>query len=97
MPCRLCRVHPVPPSNLVREDYRCSNCRNNTTAARARRARYYVSDKRRAVLKRTNAKRIWVGSHCHSYADTVEQAQAIRAHVTARRRAFLRGTANATQ
>ncbi len=85
MLCRQCQTRPIPPSHLRACRYNCTRCRFSTPAAVARRRRYFASDKRKAVMKRDNAKRIWVGDHYYGRAATIEQARALTHHATTRR------------
>lgn len=82
--CRKCGERPVPPSVLKQQSYRCSRCRHATPAARARIRRYFASAKRKAVIKRDNAKRIFAGETYHSRATTPEHARAINAYLRER-------------
>jgi hypothetical protein len=86
--CRLCRKRRVPPSCLTSGDYRCSRCRHRTPHAMARDRRYARGALRRAVVKRDNDKRIWVGDDYHSRTQTADLARLINAHIKDRRRCF---------
>lgn len=86
--CRTCGERPVSPSRLRTRDYRCSRCVHNTPLARARTARYHQSAKRRAVMARDNAKRIYIGQRYHSRVDA-DDARRINAHIKERRREFV--------
>jgi len=87
--CRLCGENPVSPSCLKRFDYRCARCRHQTPAARAYQATYSRSANRRAVVARSNAKRICVGGVYHSMARTVGDARRINAVIKERLREFI--------
>ena len=87
--CRLCAERPVAPSRLREHDYRCSRCRHQTPAMRETNRRYFQSDLRRAVAKRSNDKRIFIGRQYYSSAPTLEDAQRINAHIKDRRHAFI--------
>lgn len=82
--CWQCGARPCIPSRLKTGHHICARCRNASPKARARIARYQQSAKRRAVMQRDNAKRIYVGAEYHSRVATVEQARAINAHVRLR-------------
>ena len=82
--CRQCHERPSIPSCARIQRYRCARCRNSTPAAQARLRRYAQSAKRKAVMKRDNAKRLYVGDAYHSRVATVEQAHAINAHIRER-------------
>ena len=82
--CRLCGERPVGPSMLRRSDYRCTRCRHRTPAAVARNRRYYQTASRKAVAKRQNARRIYVGQLYHSTAKTADDAARINAHIKSR-------------
>lgn len=82
--CRTCGERPCIPSRLAICHYVCAPCRNRTPAAKARLARYGQSAKRRAVMRRDNAKRLYIGRDYHSRVATVEQARAINAHIKER-------------
>lgn len=82
--CWQCGERPCIPSRLKTGHHICARCRNKTPAARARIARYQQSAKRRAVMQRDNAKRIYVGAEYHSRVATVEHARAINRHVRER-------------
>jgi hypothetical protein len=87
--CRLCRERPVPPSRIGVHDYRCSRCRHQTPAMLEVGRRYNQTDRRRAVVKRSNAKRIFLGRQYHSAASTPEVARVINAHIKEQRREFI--------
>jgi hypothetical protein len=79
--CKTCGERPVSPSAVASQSYRCSRCRHATPAARARDRRYNATAKRKAVMKRDNAKRIFIGREYHSRSD---HAQQINAHIRSR-------------
>jgi hypothetical protein len=79
----------VAPSRVSVQDYRCRRCRHHTTAMREATKRYGRTDKRRAVIKRSNAKRIFVGRQYHSAARTAQDARLINALIKDRRHAFI--------
>lgn len=83
--CNRCKKRPVPPSHVRARRWQCWWCREHSPAALARRARYLASDKRKAVMKRDNAKRIHVGHDYYGRAATIEQARTLTAHATKRR------------
>jgi hypothetical protein len=85
--CRLCLERHVSPSRILSRDYRCNRCRHR--AAAAVNARYNQGPKRKAVVKRSNQKRIFIGREYHSAACSVEAARAINAHIKERRRVFI--------
>lgn len=89
MLCRQCGERPAMPSCVARRRYRCAKCRHSTPAAKARNARYFQTDKRRAVMARDNAKRLFVGRDYHSRVATVEHARAINTHVRQRVRQYV--------
>lgn len=82
--CWQCGERPCIPSRLKTGHHICARCRNSSPAAQARIARYFQSAKRKAVMKRDNAKRLFVGAEYHSRVATVEQARAINRHVRER-------------
>lgn len=82
--CRRCGGRPCMPSRLAVGHHVCARCRRSTPAAKARNARYFQSEKRKAVMKRDNAKRLYIGSEYHSRVASVEQARAINAHIKER-------------
>lgn len=82
--CRHCEERPCVPSRAASGRYVCARCMHRTPAAKARVARYQQSAKRRAVMQRDNAKRIYVGAEYHSRVATVEHARAINRHVRER-------------
>lgn len=86
--CWQCGERPCIPSRLKTGHHICARCRNKTPAAQARIARYQQSAKRKAVMRRDNAKRIYVGAEYHSRVATVEHARAINRHVSSRMAAF---------
>lgn len=88
--CRLCGERSVPPAREKARDYRCSWCRRQTPAQQAVFARYNKSEKGRAVYRRNNAKRIFVGRQYHSYAPTAALARVINTHIKERRSAFIK-------
>ena len=87
--CRLCGARPVAPSKVRNHDYRCKRCIHATPNGRANLARYNASAKRRAVQRRANAKRIYVGGAYHSTARTADEARRINAHIKERTREFI--------
>jgi hypothetical protein len=89
--CRLCQERPVPPSRLRDHDYRCSRCRHRSPSQRASTARYFKSEKRRAVVKKSNQQRIAIGRIYHSRVKDVEMARTINAHIKERRLGFVKG------
>jgi hypothetical protein len=88
MICNRCHERPVPPSHLKQGRWQCWRCREHTAAALARRKRYRASLARKAVMKRDNAKRIFVGHDYYGRAATVEQARAATTHATKRRQQY---------
>lgn len=96
--CKWCDERPVPPSCIRRREYACSRCRHRRPAGVAARARYNAGPRRRAVMARSNAKRIFAGQVYHSMARNAEDAQRINAVIKERVsqfRATQRGDAHA--
>lgn len=86
--CRLCG-RPATPSRVRHRDRRCKRCINSTPEAKARLARYNASESRKAVNKRANARRIYLGRVYHSTAGDVDEARRINAHIRQRLSAFV--------
>lgn len=82
--CWQCGKRPCIPSRLKTGHHICARCRNASPKARARIARYQQSAKRRAVMRRDNAKRIYVGAEYHSRVASVDDARAINARIRER-------------
>lgn len=74
------------PSRIKQYDYRCARCIHRTPNGLARMARYVAGEKRRAVVQRANARRLWVGGDYHSTAQSADEAQRINAHIKERTR-----------
>ena len=82
--CRLCHERPVAPSRLRGRDYRCTRCIQRSATVTAARARYNAGEKRRAVIRRSNRRRIFVGRAYHSTARTADEALRINDHIRQR-------------
>ena len=87
--CRICHERPVVPSRARGRDYRCGRCIYHSPGQQARNARYTKGAKRKAIVKRHNDRRVYVGEWYHSVARTVAEARAINAHIKERRREFV--------
>jgi hypothetical protein len=87
--CRVCHERPATPSRVKNNDYRCTRCIHRSPAGAARLARYNASVARKAVMKRSNDRRIHIGRAYHSTAPTAEDARRINAHIKERRLEFV--------
>ncbi len=74
------------PSRIKHYDYRCARCIHRTPNGAARVARYNKSEKRRAVIRRSNARRVFVGGDYYSTARSADEARRINAHIKERTR-----------
>lgn len=88
-PCNAIRLAPARAKYAASAKNRARNVRfNQSPRGRARNRRYLQSEKHRACSRKSNAKRLKIGRQWAGYAQTVEQAQAINAHIRDRVRAF---------
>lgn len=85
--CKHCG-RPATPSRAKNRDYRCKRCINASPAGQARLARYNGSSARKAVNKRHNARRIFLGRVYHSTVGGITEARRINAHIRDRLSAF---------
>ena len=86
--CKHCG-RPATPSRARNRDYRCKRCINASPAGQARLARYNGSSARKAVNKRHNARRIFLGRVYHSTVGGIAEARRINAHIKERRLEFV--------
>ena len=86
--CKHCG-RPATPSRVKNRDRRCKRCINASPAGKARIARYNASAARKAVQRKFNARRLYVGGAYHSTARTAAEARRINAHIKERRREFV--------
>lgn len=84
MICRLCQERQATPSRVRVRDYRCTRCIHATPGGRARDARYTSGEKRRAIVRRSNQRRLHVGRAYYSTARSADEAQRINAHIKER-------------
>jgi hypothetical protein len=92
--CRVCHERPATPSRVKNYDYRCTRCIHRSPAGAARLARYNASGARKAVMKRSNDRRIHIGRAYHSTAPTAAEAARINAHIKEQRLAFVKRQQN---
>lgn len=91
--CKHCG-RPATPSRARNRDYRCKRCINASPAGKARLARYNGSSARKAVNKRHNARRIFLGRVYHSTVGSGDAAMRLNAHIKERRLAFVKRQQN---
>lgn len=87
--CRLCNERRPAPSRVRASDYRCARCIHRSPNGCARRARYVKGPKRQAVVRRSNQRRVFVGSEYHSSVGTAALALSINDFIKEKRRGFV--------